>query len=211
MRRGETLKLLFFGATGGTGNAFVRQAIAAGHTVTAFVRTPSKLETSHKNLSVEIGDAMQAADVKQAMSSEVDAVVSCLGASGLGKTTELSTMTTNILDAMSLHGIHRIVYMASAGIYKEIPGVTGFIAGKLLQNVLADHRRAADVLEASETEWTIARPMGLTNDDRTGEYRKARKGIPKGGRRISREDVADFMLQTVSHHLYLRESIGLAY
>ncbi|MFK3961135.1 NAD(P)-dependent oxidoreductase [Guptibacillus hwajinpoensis] len=205
------MKLIVFGATGGTGNAFVKQAIAAGHTVTAFVRTPSKLETTHKNLSVEIGDAMQSADVKQAITSDVDAVISCLGANGLGKTTDLSTMTANILDAMSIHDVKRIVYMASAGINKEIPGVTGFVAGKLLQNVLADHRRAVDLLAASEAEWTVARPMGLTNDDRTGEYRKARSGIPKGGRRIARSDVADFMLHTVTDHLYIRESIGLAY
>ncbi|MGG1687081.1 NAD(P)-dependent oxidoreductase [Pseudalkalibacillus sp. NRS-1564] len=205
------MKLIVFGATGGTGNAFVKQAIAAGHTVTAFVRTPSKLETTHKNLSVEIGDAMQSADVKQAITSDVDAVISCLGANGLGKTTDLSTMTANILDAMSIHDVKRIVYMASAGINKEIPGVTGFVAGKLLQNVLADHRRAVDLLAASEAEWTVARPIGLTNDDRTGEYRKARSGIPKGGRRIARSDVADFMLHTVTDHLYIRESIGLAY
>ncbi|WP_283153237.1 NAD(P)-dependent oxidoreductase [Guptibacillus hwajinpoensis] len=205
------MKLIVFGATGGTGNAFVKQAIVAGHTVTAFVRTPSKLETTHKNLSVEIGDAMQSADVKQAITSDVDAVISCLGANGLGKTTDLSTMTANILDAMSIHDVKRIVYMASAGINKEIPGVTGFVAGKLLQNVLADHRRAVDLLAASEAEWTVARPMGLTNDDRTGEYRKARSGIPKGGRRIARSDVADFMLHTVTDHLYIRESIGLAY
>ncbi|WLR57935.1 NAD(P)-dependent oxidoreductase [Guptibacillus hwajinpoensis] len=205
------MKLIVFGATGGTGNAFVKQAIAAGHTVIAFVRTPSKLETTHKNLSVEIGDAMQSADVKQAITSDVDAVISCLGANGLGKTTDLSTMTANILDAMSIHDVKRIVYMASAGINKEIPGVTGFVAGKLLQNVLADHRRAVDLLAASEAEWTVARPMGLTNDDRTGEYRKARSGIPKGGRRIARSDVADFMLHTVTDHLYIRESIGLAY
>ncbi|MDO6656471.1 NAD(P)-dependent oxidoreductase [Anaerobacillus sp. 1_MG-2023] len=205
------MKLIVFGATGGTGNAFVKQAIAAGHTVTAFVRTPSKLETTHKNLSVEIGDAMQSADVKQAITSDVDAVISCLGAKGLGKTTDLSTMMANILDAMSIHDVKRIVYMASAGINKEIPGVTGFIAGKLLQNVLADHRRAVDLLAASEAEWTVARPMGLANDDRTGEYRKARSGIPKGGRRIARSDVADFMLHTVTDHLYIRESIGLAY
>ncbi|MBF0705034.1 SDR family oxidoreductase [Alkalihalobacillus hwajinpoensis] len=205
------MKLIVFGATGGTGNAFVKLAIAAGHTVTAFVRTPSKLETTHKNLSVEIGDAMQSADVKQAITSDVDAVISCLGANGLGKTTDLSTMTANILDAMSIHDVKRIVYMASAGINKEIPGVTGFVAGKLLQNVLADHRRAVDLLAASEAEWTVARPMGLTNDDRTGEYRKARSGIPKGGRRIARSDVADFMLHTVTDHLYIRESIGLAY
>ncbi|MGB8001640.1 MAG: SDR family oxidoreductase [Anaerobacillus sp.] len=204
------MKLIVFGATGGTGNSFVRQAIAAGHTVTAFVRTPSKLETSHKNLSVEIGDAMQSADVKQAMQSDIDAVVSCLGANGLRKTTDLSTMTANILDAMSLHDIKRIVYMASAGINKEIPGVTGFIAGNLLKNVLADHRRAADLLAASHTDWTVARPMGLTNEARTGDYRKAKAGVPKGGRRISREDVADFMLKAVSNHLYIRESIGLA-
>ncbi|WP_394175362.1 NAD(P)-dependent oxidoreductase [Guptibacillus hwajinpoensis] len=204
------MNIIVFGASGGTGNAFVRQAIAAGHHVTAFVRTPSKLETSHKHLSVELGDAMQAADVKQAMSSEFDAVISCLGANGLGKTTDLSTMTTNILDAMSLHDVKRIIYMASAGINKEIPGVTGFIAGKLLQNVLADHRRAVDLLAASEMEWTVVRPMGLTNDERTSDYRKTTSGVPKGGRRISREDVADFILKTASDHLYIRHSIGLA-
>ncbi|MBN8208824.1 SDR family oxidoreductase [Bacillus sp. NTK071] len=204
------MNLIVFGASGGTGNAFVRQAIAAGHHVTAFVRTPSKLETSHKNLSVELGDAMQAADVKQVMRPEFDAVISCLGANGLGKTTDLSTMTANILDAMSIHDVKRIIYMASAGINKEIPGVTGFIAGKLLKNVLADHRRAADLLAASDTDWTVARPMGLTNDGRTSDYRKATSGVPRGGRRISREDVADFMLKAATEHLYIRQSIGLA-
>ncbi|TKD67712.1 NAD(P)-dependent oxidoreductase [Pseudalkalibacillus hwajinpoensis] len=204
------MNLIVFGASGGTGNAFVRQAIAAGHHVTAFVRTPSNLETSHKSLFVELGDAMQAADVKLAVRPEFDAVISCLGANGLGKTTDLSTMTANILDAMSIHDVKRIIYMASAGINKEIPGVTGFIAGKLLQNVLADHRRATDLLAASDTDWTVARPMGLTNDGRTGDYRKTTSGVPKGGRRISREDVADFMLKVATDHLYIRQSVGLA-
>ena len=40
----------------------------------------------------------------------------------LKKSTELEEMTKNIVDGMQSHDIKRIIYTASAGINKEVPG-----------------------------------------------------------------------------------------
>lgn len=40
------MKIIVFGATGGVGQHFVEMAVAAGHDVTVFVRTPEKLKTT---------------------------------------------------------------------------------------------------------------------------------------------------------------------
>ncbi|TMD53495.1 MAG: hypothetical protein E6I85_08270 [Chloroflexi bacterium] len=51
------MKLVVLGATGRTGRLVVEQALAAGHTVTALVRSPEKLATSSSNLRVVAGQA----------------------------------------------------------------------------------------------------------------------------------------------------------
>lgn len=72
------MKLLIFGATGGTGQALVEQALEQGHTVTAFARDPAKVRTTHKNLSVVKGDILNYESVEAAINGQ-DAVLSALG------------------------------------------------------------------------------------------------------------------------------------
>ena len=74
------MKVVVFGASGKTGVHVVEQALAAGHDVTAFVRTPAKLTIQHPNLSVFQGDVMNAEQVDQAIAGQ-DAVISALGPS----------------------------------------------------------------------------------------------------------------------------------
>lgn len=61
------MKVIIFGATGGVGQSVVKQAIEAGFEVTAFVRTPAKLETAHENLQVIQGDAFNPTEVSAAI------------------------------------------------------------------------------------------------------------------------------------------------
>lgn len=72
------MKIIIFGASGGVGQSVVKQAVENGFDVTAFARTPSKLEVAHENLNVVQGDAFNPAEVSAAIAGH-DAVVSCLG------------------------------------------------------------------------------------------------------------------------------------
>lgn len=156
------MKLIVFGATGGTGKEVVEQALAKGLEVTAFVRNPSKLNHDHPLLTIVEGDALHDKDVEEALTGH-DAVISCLGSDGLKQTTILTDMTKKILMGMNSHHIERIAYVASAGIHKEIPGIQGKLAQFILRNVLKDHGNAVEELKKHNVRYTIARPMQLTN------------------------------------------------
>lgn len=204
------MNIIVFGASGGTGKEVVKLALEEGHRVTAFARTPSKLSIIHPHLQTFEGNALNQELVIQAMKGH-DAVISALGTDGLKKTTSLTKMTSNILDGMKENEIERIAYTASAGIEDEIPGLTGFMASKILKNVLAEHKRAVELLKQSGKEWTVARPLRLDDGTRTGEYRIESTGVPHGGKRISRSDVAHFLLESVVKQDHIYRSVGLAY
>ena len=57
------MKIIVFGATGGTGREIVKQALERGHDVTAFVRNPDKVKMTHERLSIEKGNVMDASSV----------------------------------------------------------------------------------------------------------------------------------------------------
>lgn len=63
----------------------------------------------------------------------------------------------------------------------------------------------------SGLKWTVARPMALSNEPLTGQYRETEIGIAKGGRKISRADVAHFMVKAVTEQKYVHQSVGLVY
>ena len=204
------MKIIIFGASGKTGKLLVKQALSDNHTVTAFVRNPSNLNISDPNLLIVQGNATDASDVKKAILGH-DAVISTLGANtGLRKTTILHEMTQNIVQGMKEQQVSRIAYMASAGIDKEIPGVIGKLTIKLLGNVLDDHHNAVAVIKDNNLQWTIARPLGLTDKPFTGKYRKEAIGVPKGGRTISRADVADFLFQAIVNKEFIHQSVALS-
>ena len=204
------MKIIIFGATGGVGREVVKQAAENGFGVTAFVRTPSKLDVAHENLTVIQGDAFNPSEVQAAIGGH-DAVVSCLGSSkGMKKSTELQDMTKNIVAGMEAQGLKRIVYTASAGIHKELTGVSGKLMMTMLKNALADHGAAVEEIRSHGLVYTIVRPMGLTNGAFTGNYREATEGVPEKSMSIPRADVAHFIVKALTDERYENSSIGLA-
>ncbi|MEK4513507.1 NAD(P)-dependent oxidoreductase [Paenibacillus sp. FSL K6-2524] len=208
--RSGSIKIIVFGATGGVGQCVVKQALERGFEVTAFVRTPSKLQVKHEQLHIIQGDGFNRVEVTQAIAGH-DAVVSCLGSSqGMKKSTELAEMTKNIVDGMMDHKIYRIVYTASAGIHNEIPGISGKLVMKMLKNALIDHQGAVNYIVANKLNYTIARPMGLTNKPLTGQYRESATSVPDKSKTISRANVADFIVKALGDSTYDCSSIGIA-
>lgn len=204
------MKIIIFGASGGVGSEAVRRAVAGGHEVTAFVRTPSKLVVSD-TVRIAQGDATDREAVAAALEGQ-DAVVSALASSdGLKKSTGIRTMVGNIVAGMTAAGVYRLAYCASAGVDGELSGVAGSTIQWILRNPLADHRAALKIATDAGLDVTVARPTGLTNDPFDPSYLKAFTGMPSSARSIPRASVADFLITALEQpEVYSKTSVGLA-
>lgn len=204
------MKLFVIGATGGVGQEVIKQAIDQGHHVTAFVRTPSKVELEHEHLHIIKGDGLDKASLVAAMKGH-DAVICTVGNATMGKTELMSTIVHHLIVGMKQWGISKIVYCASAGIHKELPGLIGKAVMFVLRHVLADHARSYNLLESSSLEWTIVRPMSLTNEQNDKPYQVAGDKQPPKGMKVSRKAVAELMVQIATTNQYQGQSIGISY
>ena len=207
------MNIALFGATGGTGKPFLEQALAAGHSIKAQARTPSKLNVTHPNLHVIQGDVLDADSVRNVVEG-TDAVVSALGVNKLGKNTILSDGTKVILEAMRRYGVTRSVWVTSLGVGDSQAPSKVFallFQNLVLRNVFKDKEQQETYIMASKGDWTIVRPSGLTNDAKTGEYKvnfDPDKESLSG--RIPRADVADFMLKILEQNSHLRQAVSLS-
>lgn len=212
------MKLLIFGASGGTGRHLVEQALARGHQVTAFVREITKVGIKHMNLTIVQGDALDQAAVERAVPGH-DAVLSTLGAPALKTGTIRSEGTRNIVRAMERAGIRRLISQASLGYgdSRKVLDRTPFyfkylIVPFILRQGFADHQRQEEEIKRSHLDWTIVRPGNLTDGDHTGVYRHGFAATDNAITvAISRADVADFMLRQLTDDTYLRQTPGLSY
>jgi putative NADH-flavin reductase len=211
------MNIIVFGATGATGKPVVEQALAAGHHVTAFVRTPSKVPFDHPNLRVQAG---QVTTDQQAVTAAVaghDAVISALGNphtyKGMRAPTVITDATSIIIRAMEETGVDRLVFLSAFGVgdtVKEAPLPLKAMYRMFLGPVYADKLRAERTLRASELNWTLVYPVVLTNGPRTGAYRAGDSLPLKGLAKVSRADVADFILRQLDDDTYARRTAVLA-
>lgn len=211
---GNRLRVLVIGATGGTGRQLVRQALDLGHEVTAFVRKPAKLKIEHPNLRVVKGNVLDYASLESAMRGQ-NAVVSALGHKRFFYPTKiLSKGTDNILRAMKSCGVPRFICETSLGVGSAVGRLglmsTFFLVPLILPFYFWDRVRQEKLIEESDADWVIVRPCALTNSEPKGSQRHG----PNVGnfiltRRISRADVADFMLKQLTDDEYIGTAVGV--
>jgi putative NADH-flavin reductase len=204
------MRLVIFGASGRTGIPLVQQALDSGHEVVAFVRNPSKMPIQHERLTMVQGDAMSPDDVERAVIGG-DVVLNVLGHA---KNTPRNLMTVSaqhIVTAMKKHGVKRLITLTGAGVGapedqpKPINHVIKFLLKTISPAVLADSEQYVEVVKDSGLDWVVVRVPTLTEGARTGSYRVGWVGVNTGPR-ISRADVADFMLTlTQNGDKYLRK------
>jgi putative NADH-flavin reductase len=205
------MKIIIFGATGKTGLQVVRQALDAGHEVTAFVRDPARLEIHHPQLRVAAG---QVTTDQAAVTSAVegnDAVISALGSAqtlrGMRSPTIMSKATPVIIQAMTDAGVDRLVFLSSLGVgdsYAQAPPLLKVIYRLFLGPVYADKAAGERLLRDSTLNWTLVYPVLLTNGPHTGSCTSGESLELTGMPRISRADVAEFMLSQVESPAYQR-------
>jgi putative NADH-flavin reductase len=211
-----SMRVLIVGATGGTGRQLVVQALDRGHHVTALVRNPAALQIEHPRLRVVRGNVLEPASVEEAMRGQ-DAVISALGHKRFfGPTRILSEGTRTLLRVMETHGVSRFVCETALGIGSSAGRMglsyTLFVIPVILPFYFWDKTRQEQLIAASRVDWIIVRPGGLTNASSRGTYRHgAGIGSFLSTVRISRADVADFMLNQLTDNEYLKSAPGVCW
>jgi len=211
------MNLVVFGASGGTGRELVRQALAQGHHVTAFVRNPRSL-TAQEAVRVVVGDATDAQLVANAIIGQ-DAVLSALGPRSLGDRTLLPESMKQILPAMKLNGVRRLIVLGAAGVDpgagKNLSAparlMMQLVGATILKNPFASQRAMQELIRRSDREWTIVQPPKLLNTEGRGLWRVDADALPPGAVRIARADVAAFMLAQLSSTEWVRKAPFIAW
>jgi uncharacterized protein YbjT (DUF2867 family) len=209
------MKILVLGASRGTGALCVKAALAKGHAVTAFARTPAKLDLTHPQLTKLAGDFHDAASVWAAVKGH-DAVIICASSSSLKGFKEtpdyFSRGTKFCIDAMKEHGVKRLVVLSANGVGDSYAAASWFqrtfLIARLLKYPYRDHEVQERLTRESGLEFVIARPTRLTNGKANGRYTRsaAPVSVPSS---ISRADVAGFLVESCESPAFVGKAVEL--
>lgn len=209
-------RILIIGSTGGTGRRLVEQALERGYAVTAMARNPARLGIEHPQLIVVRGDVLNYDSVSAAVEGN-DAVLSSLGHKRFFYPTRiLSDGTRNILKAMEAHGVRRFVCETALG-FGDTAGQMGLLYTFLIIPLVLpfyfyDKTRQEQAIAKSDLDWTIVRPGALNNAEKRGvKHHGSKVGNFITGARISRADVADFMLDQLESGEYYGGAPGISW
>jgi putative NADH-flavin reductase len=211
------MKIVVFGANGPTGQHVTKQALAAGHMVTAVTRHPEAFPLQDARLRVMWGDVYDLASVEQAV-AEQDAVLSALGVPFTRKPiTFYSEGIAHIMTSMNRYEVRRLVCISSSATGGEHDTGGGFLFDRVLQPIVmstigrttyADMARMEALMTNSDLDWVIVRPSGLFETPVVTDYQVAETQIR--GQFTSRTDLADFMLKQATQDQYLRKIMAIA-
>jgi len=198
------------GATGHTGREVLDVALARGHEVTAYVRSPEKVGRPEARLTVAAGDALDVDRLTTALPGH-DAVISTLGLPprrALRPSSFMAESAAATVSAMKRAGVSRLAILSAAVLFPE-PGLFYAFFRWLLRHHAADLWHMETVVGATDLAWTIARPPRLVPG--TDETRRtAVFALPEHGLKISFRAVAAFLVEAVESNRYVRQIVGLA-
>jgi putative NADH-flavin reductase len=206
------MKLVVLGATGGTGLELVRQGIERGHSVTALVRSPEKLNGFRDRLNLIQGNLLDNGELESVIQGH-DAVVS-----GFGPRLPVSKDDRHLLQqfavaltsAMTQARVKRVIVESVAFLFKDSFMPPAYLLGKLLfPGIVADASEMERIFAQSELDWTMVRPPELTDKPYTGKYRVREGHLPRFGFKVSRADVADYMIRAAENHSSIRKIVGV--
>ena len=206
------MKILVLGATGGTGQLVVSEALAHRHEVTALVRDRAKVADLLPRAELVEGDARDRVAVSRALEG-CKAVISVLGTRKIRLVREVTVMseaTTTLVGVMKQQGVARLICVTGLGA-GDSAGHGGFVYDRLIKPILLrkiyeDKDRQEAIVQKSGLEWTIVRPTVLTDRGLSGRVRAITDLAGFNGGHISRADVAEFLMAQVGSSEWLRKT-----
>ena len=216
------MNVFLLGATGSTGYEILMRLIQNNHHVKILVRNPDKIESAVLNLKKENqleiikGSVFEPEKLMESFSG-TDLIISALGTGTDNSYTEIySQGGRNILSAMRANDIRRLITVTSGLIDMSDPSTDNFFLNRIIRpnfnKVYSDQTKWETILDdTNDIDWICVRPTYLTNKAFTGNYRVQDKHCPKGGRKISRADLADFIVKQIDSDEYRNKKPVIAY
>jgi putative NADH-flavin reductase len=207
------MKVVVFGASGKTGREVVRQALARGFEVTAFVRDTARLPLAHANLRLVTGELTDSKAIAKVVAGHT-AVISTLGVgTPLAHDPVVIDGVRTITRASEHASVERLLYLSFIGVRQSRDDaglVLKRLATTLLRHEVADHEEKEAAVVGCFVDWTIVRAPKLTNGRLTASYRigeniRARSPLPM----MSRADVADCMLRQLTDAAFIRKAMRI--
>ena len=206
-----SINVVVLGAAGRTGRLIVAEALRSGHQVTAAVRNPASVPAA-PGLHVERADVRDAESLRAVFQGH-DAVVSAIGASGRRADNLYSDGARATVSAMQVTGVKRLLAITSVGVRHDDPHHAWWYRGLIRPigaDLYADMTRMEEIVRDSDLDWTFVRPTYLQDREPTGSYRATDNSTPQGGWRITRTDVARFIVEELDAHRWSRQAPSLA-
>ena len=211
------MKVLIVGATGRTGRLLVKGALKRGHDVTALARAPEKLGDQAGRVRIVAGDVLDGGIVSDAVDGQDGVLVALSAAHKKSEPAVNALGTLNVIRSMQRYQVPRLVVLSASGTQPgrdpNLPWAYEKVVKPLfLKHAYADLRRMETSVRQSELDWTIVRVSGaLTDGPPRGEYRAEPGYSLPGGRRISRADVAEYMLDQLTLRADVGHAVAVAY
>lgn len=206
------MNVLVIGGTRGLGRAVVVAAHAAGHTLTVMARNAAAFADPVSGVRLVVGDAADGDDITRATAGQ-DAIVWTVGSTGTRREVNVfSRGTEHVLAAMKRHGVRRLVCVTGGAESTRPDGralLTSRIRPLLSKAVVADKARQEALIRDSAVDWILVRPAALSRAKPTGLYQTLTT-LPDGRvKRISRADVAEFIVENLEAPEYVRRTVML--
>lgn len=206
-------RVLVFGATGNTGRQITAGAIARGHQVTAFVRRPERLGETDQRLAIVKGDVTTDLEVVARAIRGQEVVISSLGRGLSLRSHGLIAQSVRIVvPIMEREGVRRLIFISAFGVgdsFRDAPPFMRLMFRVMLHSIYADKAIGEETVRGSTLDWTLVQPVQLTSGPRSG-YRAGERLPIRGFLRVSRADVADFIVEQVGDPTFLRKAVVIA-
>ncbi len=215
------MKILLLGATGRTGKWVLDYALKAGYEVHCLSRKTERINT-REGLTVFEGNPIIPEDLERAIES-CKSVISVLN---ISRTSDfpwaklrtpknyLSKVMKNLVSISEGNKIERIVLCSAWGVSetkKDLPGwFRWFINNSNIGLSYNDHERQEKILSESKLNWTIIRPVGLTNSKSEQGIKESFGNTPKPSLLISRKSVARYLMDSLKNDELIRAKVVIS-
>ena len=209
--------LLVLGGSGRTGVHVLAHAATRGHRVRALLRNPDVVQAP-PGVELVAGTPSNIDDIRAAAQG-VEAVISTLNnsrasdnpwARPVSPPMFMTDAIRNVLTVMSERDIRRIVVNSTMGAGDDWARISRmarwFINISNIKAGFVDHNGVDEIVRASDTDWTLARAVALTDKPAGGPARAAEAGTEKPGSRINRADLAAFLVDTVENGSWIHQA-----
>lgn len=194
-------RVLVLGASGQIARWAIEMLAAQGAELTLLARHPERIAHVPDGSVVIQGDVNNRAVLTEAVRGH-DLVYANLAG-------DVDVQAGNIVDVMTAEGVTRLIFVASLGIYDEVPGAFGRWNNDTIGEWLVPYKAAAAVIEASSLDYTLLRPAWLSDADEIS-FELTQRDEPFRGTTVSRKSVAAVVAQIAADPgSHVRESLGI--